>query len=271
MYQTLTSSYIRNIFVAFLFIFLNGEMYGQEQPDSLAAADINESFYDDEEIESWLPDTIFTSITGLTYPADSFETRHIPNSIIDSLKKDEAFWYTELAKNAPQKKAIKENDPGFLYNLVNQQWFKTLVWIIIIVGFLFVLVWYLASSNISLFRTAPKSIDQDSDHMATNIFEINYKTEIEKALNSENYRLATRLMFLQLLKNLDENNIINYQQDLTNLDYRMQLYGTHYAPDFNDLVKFYEYSWYGKWQPGANQFMLIRNKFESFNGQLSKA
>ena len=100
---------------------------------------------------------------------------------------------------------------------------------------------------------------------------LDYKTEIEKALNSENYRLATRLMFLQLLKNMDENNIINYQQDLTNLDYRMQLYGTHYAPAFNDLVKFYEYTWYGKWQPGANQFMLIRNKFESFNGQLSKA
>ena len=70
---------------------------------------------------------------------------------------------------------------------------------------------------------------------------------------------------------MDENNIINYQQDLTNLDYRMQLYGTHYAPAFNDLVKFYEYTWYGKWQPGANQFILIRNKFESFNGQLSKA
>lgn len=270
MYHILTSSYIRKLFITFLFIFLSDVIHAQQQSDSVAAADITDTSYDDD-VESWLPDTMFTNITGLAYPADSFATRHIPTAIIDSLKKDEAFWYADLAKNARQKKAKEEKDTGFLYNLVNQQWFKTLVWIIIILGFLSVLVWYLASSNISLFRPAPKPIGQDGDHISTNIFEIDYKGEIDNALNTENYRLATRLMFLQLLKRMDEKSIINYQQDLTNLDYRMQLYGTHLAPAFNDLVKFYEYTWYGKWQLGNNQFMQIRDKFESFNGQLKKA
>ena len=133
MYQFLTSSYIRNIFIAFLFIFLSDEINGQQESDSVAAAEINDTSYDDE-IESWLPDTMFTNITGLAYPADSFAIRHIPTAIIDSLKKDEAFWYADLAKYARQKKAKEEKDTGFLYNLVNQQWFKTLVWIIIILG-----------------------------------------------------------------------------------------------------------------------------------------
>ena len=269
MYHILTSSYIRSFLIACLLFFLCDKIHAQQQQDSITTADLVDSSYVEVE-ESWMPDTIFNNITGIAYPADSLSTRHIPPGIIDSLKKDEAFWYADLAKNARPKKAIKENqDPGFFNKLVNKQWFQTLVWIIIILGFLSVLVWYLSSSNISLFRPASKFIDHDGDHITTNIFEINYKTEIDKALNSENYRLATRLMFLQLLKRMDEKKLINYQQDLTNLDYRMQLYGTHYAPAFNDLVKFYEFTWYGKWQPGNNQFTQIKNKFESFSGQIN--
>ena len=56
-----------------------------------------------------------------------------------------------------------------------------------------------------------------------NIFEINFQQEIDKAVQAGNYRLAVRLLFLRLLKNLAEKNIIQYQQDRTNFDYLMQL------------------------------------------------
>ena len=268
MFDILTSLYTRRIFLAIFFICLFEVMHAQQPPPTDTAAVNHDSVYGDE-MDSWLPDTVFNEVKGVAYPAEKFSTRHIPSIVIDSLKNNEAFWYADIAKKTRLQKTTKnKTDTGFFNKLLNQQWVKTIVWIIIILGFLSVLIWYLANNSISIFRTASKPVNLEGDHFAANIFEINYKREIEKALFAENYRLATRLMFLQLLKKLDEKNIIQYQQDFTNLDYRIQLQGTHYVPAFTDLVRFYEFTWYGKWQPGAKQFALIKEKFETFNGQL---
>ena len=241
----------------------------QETIDSVVVPGFNDSNEVDVE-DQWIdPDTIFNNIHSLPFPGNSIEVRHIPLTIIDSLKKNEAFWYADYEKKSPKINKYGENsDSSFLNNLLNQQWFKTFVWIVIIVGFLAVMVWYLAYSNISLFKPAAKPIVTDEDHLPLNIFEINYNKEIDKAMSDENYRQAIRLMFLQLLKRMDENEIIKYQQDLTNFDYRMQLQGTHYEPPFKNLVTFYEYAWYGKWQPGKTIFMQVKEQFDTFNREL---
>lgn len=246
-------------------------LYAQQDLDTIIEPAYIDTSYveiDDQWIE---PDTIFNNVLDLPFPGNSIEVRHVPLTIIDSLKKSETFWYADFEKKTPKKNQNNNTtDSSFLNNLLNQPWFKTFVWIVIIVGFIAVMIWYLAYSNISFFKPAAKPIVTGDDHLPLDIFDINYKQEIDKAMGDENYRLAIRLMFLQLLKKMDENEIINYQQDLTNFNYRMQLQGTHYEPPFNNLVKFYEYAWYGKWQPGRTIFLQVKEQFETFNGQLKK-
>ena len=101
--------------------------------------------------------------------------------------------------------------------------FKPCLWFIIIGGFAAFLILYLYNSNVGLFRKSSIIAAEESDSETGDIFAINYQREIDKSVASGNYRLAVRLMFLRLLKNLSDKNIIQYKQDNTNLDYLMQL------------------------------------------------
>jgi hypothetical protein len=150
-----------------------------------------------------------------------------------------------------------------------QRWYKAVAWIIIIGGFLAVMIWFLASSHIGIFRRKPGTVaEAGSDGMTENIFEIDYHKEIDKAVLSANYRLAVRLMFLRLLKNLSERDIIQYQQGRTNFDYLAQVNNRGYYKEFFRLTRDYEYTWYGEFSLNRELFTTIKNDFENLEKQL---
>ncbi len=192
--------------------------------------------------------------------------RNIPESVVKKLKEEDAFWYVDKAFN--QKKKPEETKKSYT-PLGQQTWFKTLVWLIIIGAFVAFLVTYLSGININLFRK--KNIiatNQDSEEMPEDIFAINYQKEIDKAATAGNYRLAVRLMFLQLLKNMSERNIINYKQDKTNFDYLSEVHSTSWYQPFFKVTRNYEYSWYGKFDISQDAYQLIQRDFDQFKNQL---
>jgi hypothetical protein len=201
-----------------------------------------------------------------TEKADSLHPRTLPTSVVKKLQGDEDYWYANA--EIKKKKATKED---LSYTpLVQRSWFQTLLWLIIVSGFAGFIMWWLAGSNVSLFRKKAKTInDNGEEGVETNdIFSINYQKEIDKAAQQKNYRLAVRLMFLRLLKNLSEKNIIQYNQDKTNLDYLSQLQPTNYYKDFFRITRNYEYSWYGQFEVNEQAFYIIRSDFENFNRKL---
>ena len=146
--------------------------------------------------------------------------------------------------------------------------FQTILWLIIVAGFVTFLILYLYNSNASLFRKSSAIADEETDAEASDIFAINYQKEIDKAVGMSNYRLAVRLMFLRLLRNLSDRNIIQYKQDSTNFDYMMQLHPTGMHPDFSRLARNYEYSWYGQFEIDKEKYSIIKNEFENFERKL---
>lgn len=195
--------------------------------------------------------------------------RNVPDGRIKELQKDKSFWYVD-----PDKKKKKRDDQNVhmsSYTPLGQQtWFQTLIWLVIIGGFAAALMWYLSSSSVGLFRkkNLANADTGEMEEMPENIFAINYQKEIDKAASQGNYRLAVRLMFLRLLKNLSERNIIQYKQDRTNFDYLMQLQPSNYYTGFFRLTRNYEYSWYGQFQVNEEAYKIIRNDFDQFERQL---
>jgi hypothetical protein len=199
--------------------------------------------------------------------ADSLHLRKLPVPVVKKMLDDDDYWY---ANAELKKKKVKKEDNESYVPLGQRSWFQTLLWLLIIGGFAGFIIWYLAGSNVSLFRKKAKSIgDKDQDEVETeNIFAINYQKEIDKAARQENYRLAVRLMFLRLLKTLSEKNIIQYNQGKTNLDYLLQLHPTRYYKDFFRITRNYEYSWYGQFEVNEQAYHIIRNDFDNFDRQL---
>ena len=82
--------------------------------------------------------------------------------------------------------------------------------------------------------------------------------QIEAEIRSQNFRLATRFMFIKLLHLLDKKQLIELAKGKTNFDYKSELAGTNLADDFDKSVAAYEYVWYGN-------FLINKINFESLS------
>ncbi|TAL46913.1 MAG: hypothetical protein EPN92_05415 [Chitinophagaceae bacterium] len=192
--------------------------------------------------------------------------RRIPDSVTNAYRNDNAFWYANKDWNKPQQK----QESGVQEPFFRQAWFRMLMWIIITGCFIAVVIWYLSLNDVGIFRRKKVSIANAEEEVPTeNIFDINYTKEINKAVADGNYRFAVRLMFLRVLKNLSEKEIISYKQDRTNFDYLLQLQQTNYYKDFFRLTRNYEYTWYGQFDMSTETFSLVKKDFENFNYRLN--
>ena len=192
-----------------------------------------------------------------------FYERRIQDSTIKRIKKDEAYWYADQLpgkqKSEPEPKRKSSISP----------WVRTLIWIVMLVVFVSVLVWYLAAGNIRVFRKAPVTLKEEGElKYEENLLTINFENEIKKAIDSTNYRLAIRLLFLRALRELNNNGVIVYKPTKTNADYLFQLYGSPYYKPFFRLTRVFDYVWYGKFPLGVDRFYELQKDFIQFNDQL---
>jgi len=199
------------------------------------------------------------------YEHDSVQIRAMPDSWLKQLRDDDDYWYA----NAEIKKEKAQGPEPHYTRLSDQRWFQTLLWVLIIGGFIAIIIWYLTSSNVSIFRRQHRIVgNAEGEEKAEDIFAINYQKEIDKASKMGNYRLAIRLMFLRLLKDLSQKNIIQYAQGKTNFEYLVQLHSTKYYKDFFRITRNYEYSWYGQFDVTEDMYHIIRSDFNNFDRQL---
>lgn len=210
---------------------------------------------DDDEEEAGRP-ILFDSIQG---PVSLHELT-IPDSAISKLKNDDAFWYVN-------EKPVKQQPKPRFWQM---DWFKSLMWFLMIGAFIAILVWFLASSNIFLFRRKEQSLVDEGEQPTDkeNIFEINFPQEIGRALASQNYNLAIRLYYLQVLKRLSNKNLIQYAQDKTNSEYVSQLYSSSYYKDFFRLTRQFEYAWYGQFPVSEPMFRAVEEDFKQFTNRI---
>jgi len=96
-----------------------------------------------------------------------------------------------------------------------------------------------------------------------NIHKIDFEQEIKKAIKKQNFRLATRFLYLKLLKTLNEIEYINWQAGKTNSSYQHELDGTNISNNFKKLSEMYEYSWYGHFNLSQAEFEQLSIKFEN--------
>lgn len=246
----------------------------------------------DEDDDAGVTDADKGKYFGRIWDTLRVQQRTVPADEIKRMKEDEEFWYANTSipgkkksnenvvpeKENGKKVQKKSNEPAVKEqrqeetsgsSIGQQSWFQTLIWIIIIGGFAAFLVIYLTGMNVRLFRKKNvKVADQDEELSTEDIFAINYQKEIDKAAVSGNHRLAIRLMFLRLLRNMSDKNIIRYKQDKTNFDYLMELQPTVFYNQFFRITRNYEYSWYGKFQVNEEAYQVIRKDFDQLEKEL---
>ncbi|MFT3679750.1 MAG: DUF4129 domain-containing protein [Ferruginibacter sp.] len=232
-----------------------------EQADTNSATEAEDNEDYDEDTY-----TIDTSLynNGHTFSPDS----------IRRLKNDEAFLYAKnldsvlRSMNARQKKAEEQRNPeeSWLVKFLSSKITRYFFWVLAACFILFVL--YRLFFADGFFRRSAMRTDRVSLKEEETLQEVDLNKQIAAAVAEKNYRAATRYLYLQVLQQLADMEIISYAADKTNRQYFYELGGKPYQQAFAEISSHYEYVWYGGFEIGGDMYEKINNSFKQFNRQV---
>ena len=134
---------------------------------------------------------------------------------------------------------------------------------------IFVAYYFIKSDRIGLFSRGPKKLQLDIEGGEEDINKMNFDKLVSDAIENRQYRIAIRYLYLKLLKDLSDNQLINWRAEKTNRDYINELRPTDYGKQFREVTLLFDYAWYGDVTINENSFGQIRDSFKEFNSKLS--
>lgn len=96
------------------------------------------------------------------------------------------------------------------------------------------------------FGRAPRRAALSYDAETEDLHALDLDTLLTQAENARNYRLAVRLGYLRVLRQLSDKGLIRWQPDKTNHDYLYELPTGPLPEAFRELTRQFEYVWYGE-------------------------
>jgi len=106
------------------------------------------------------------------------------------------------------------------------------------------------------------------EDMDENVEDLN--AAIQREFRNKNYRLALRYQFIKVLRELDENGMISYATEKTNIDYLSEIKSKSAAvsPVFELLINTYNAVWYGHYAISKADYNRYSGSFVQLNSLL---
>lgn len=93
---------------------------------------------------------------------------------------------------------------------------------------------------------------------------------IQQAIQQKNYRLAVRYYYLNVLKQLENNALIIWEQQKTNEDYIKEISQKNIQHSFVNLTRLYDFVWYGNFVINETEFARVEQDFIEANNLIHK-
>jgi hypothetical protein len=106
------------------------------------------------------------------------------------------------------------------------------------------------------------AIEMEYEVEEENIHDINFDKDIRDAESEGDYRRAIRLLFMKVLKNLSDAELIYWDPNKTNHQYLYELKGTSIYQPFVKCVNVFDLVWYGEWEIDQSYYMVNKPLFE---------
>lgn len=122
-----------------------------------------------------------------------------------------------------------------------------------------------ASPSIDINKGRVYTLSEVEDKM----LEIDLDKILDEALFANDYRLALRINFLIIIKNLSLTGKITWTKEKTNWEYFGEIKEEMIALKFKEIVITFETIWYGEHTLTENQYKRLQPSYESFKNKLS--
>ena len=130
----------------------------------------------------------------------------------------------------------------------------TPVMIIIFLIILITTLYFLYKKRPELFMRSKKNIPIPYTVEEENIHRINFNKEIDAALQAKDYRLAIRLLYLQTLRFLSDNDLIDWQIHKTPTEYLYEITNQEMKQPFRLITNHFLHIRYGNYQATCELF-----------------
>jgi hypothetical protein len=206
---------------------------------------------------------------AVCYDSTAIAVRTIPSEEFIKLLNDPDYGYTEVSK---AHKTILDRFFEWLFMKFGKSMFSkkgraglTIIEYLFIALAVGLIVFLLLNKNLrSLFYGKSATASLEFIESIEDINEINFDQRIADEVSKRDFRKAVRLHFLRVIKELSEQKLINWQMDKTNADYSRELKNNKYSRQFEELIRLYEYIWYGDFKLEEANFLMVIQKFDQF-------
>ena len=93
---------------------------------------------------------------------------------------------------------------------------------------------------------------------------------IQQAIDQKNYRLAIRFYYLNTIKQLEDKELIAWEQQKTNEDYIKEISKESIKLAFIDLTMLYDFVWYGNFEINENKFERVITTFKAITSLINE-
>lgn len=162
-------------------------------------------------------------------------------------------------KEFENKSEEKDDTPFQLVGLGSLFGFINILAYLLIILLIGVILYFLINSieykdQKIMYEEKPIEEEDIEDIDAQNLYQI--------ALGNKDYRTAIRMRFILVLQDFTEKQLINWQPEKTNRDYKRELRTTDQYRFFESASNIYDRIWYGNEQVSAEVFQNLNPYFE---------
>lgn len=204
--------------------------------------------------------------------SSKIEIRKIDTQAVKNYSKQKDFIYDDVA---PETLSWWDRFLHWLGNLLSKVFgtaigggFLKYLLIAIAIALIVFIVMKLIGIDFKVLTEKSKPLEVPFEESLENIHEINFDEQIEKALQSENYRLVVRLLYLKTLKRLSDLEVIAWLPEKTNQAYIQEIKNETNQLEFSKLTYQFEYIWYGDFFIDKQSFEPINQSFLQFNQKI---
>jgi hypothetical protein len=192
------------------------------------------------------------SLTGLgqhslAYDSSEVNVRSFDSSAINSYKKDKQFQYDKIKE--PVQSLWDRFWTWFwtqVDKLLSTKTGRNTVYLLLVIALVALIVFFvikMTGNRTGLFGSKGKELNYEVGE--EDIHNISFEDAINDAIQTGNYRLAVRLVYLHSLKLLSDKMLINWTPGKTNSAYIYEMKDHPAYRSFNQLTMEFEYAWYG--------------------------
>ncbi len=144
------------------------------------------------------------------------------------------------------------------------------VYAVLVAALIFAVLKLLQVDVTRAFGRAPRPAPLSYDAGTEDLHALDLDALLREAEAARQYRLAVRLGYLRVLRQLSDRQLINWQPDKTNHDYLYELPPGPLPEAFRELTRQFEYVWYGEQDDlSATDYDRARTTREAFQHRLT--